>query len=261
MPESSFPQVLGELSAKERSDPRWMAALYKGGTHAPTPITFEEAEACMNGSDEEILFGLGRKLAKHLGRAPSEVTEVIWKTTRTVGMQDGPLSTCGKFVVIHRNPQNVFESQFRVSFGEGNRNPLRYAIFNESYQRAFDRIPPGRKFELHYDDLPEALNGLLEFLGVPDLGKWQEGRSAMAAVAEHCSWLSQITDEFQNNDVEKRGRLPRETVARLKLAMQLTRPLRSFLGPVRAHFDNRSLALYRRQAAALLAQHTNRPSC
>jgi hypothetical protein len=176
-------------------------------------------------------------------------------------MHTAPLATGGKFIVLRRNPQNVFESQFRVSFGEGNRNPFRYAIFNESYQRAFDRIPLERKFELHYDDLPEVLSDLLKFLGVPDLGKWQEGLSAMAAVAGHCSWLSQITDEFQNNDVEKRGRLPRETVARLKLAMQLARPLRPFLGPVRSHFDNRSLALYRQQAAFLLAQQSNRPSC
>lgn len=145
-----------------------------------------------------------------------------------------------------------------MSFGEGNRNLFRYAVFNESYQRAFNRIPRERKFDIHYDELPGALVDLMGFLELADQGKWEVGQSAMAAVAERCSWLSQITDEFQNRDEEKRRRLPPATVARLRMLMKIARPLRPLLGPMRSYFDNRSLALYRRQANEMLAQRSEK---
>jgi len=253
LPESSFPQILGSLTRSERTDPRWLAALYIAGTFPPTPITLDEAETCMGGSDEEILFRLGKMLAVKLGRPVDQVTEVVWKTTRTIGMHAGPLATGGKFVIIHRNPLNVFESQFRVSFGQGNRVPLRFAIFNESYQHAFHRIPGDRKFELNYDDLPGALVSLLEFLEVPDLGEWQDGQAAMSLVAERCSWLTQITGEFENTDAMKRDRLDPKMVNRVHTSMKLARPMRPFLGPIRSYFDARSASSIRDRAKQLLA--------
>ena len=253
MPESSFPQILGTLSRKERSDRRWLAALYIAGTFPPTPITIDEAEECMHGDNDEVLFSLGKALARRLERPVDLVTEVVWKTTRTIGMHTGPLATCGKFVVIHRHPMNVYESQFRVTFGEGNRIPLRYAIFMESYHNAFGRIPSHRKFDLHYDDLPGALDELLSFLEVPDAGDWQTGEAAMVVVAERCSWLTQITSEFQNTDVEKRARLDPKTVSRVQLAMKVARPFRPLLRPVRSYYDNSSARHIRQRANALLS--------
>jgi len=253
MPESSFPQILGSLDQKERSNERWLAALYIAGTFPPTPITLDEAEACMGGNDEEILFALGKALATKLSRPADEVTEVVWKTTRTIGMHKGLLATKGKFVIIHRNPLNVFESQFRVSFGKGNRNPLRFAVFNESYQNAFNRIPQDRKYELKYDDLPGALDGLLDFLGVEDYGEWPDGKGAMDLVAERCSWLNQITSEFENTDSLKRDRLDTKTVNQVNTAMAFARPLRPLLGPIRSYFDGRSVSSIRSRAKTLLA--------
>jgi hypothetical protein len=249
-PESSFPQVLGEMTSEERADPRRMAALYLGATFPPTPLSLEDAQACMMGTDADILVALGLACAVKLARDPSEVRAVIWKTPRTVGMHAAPLATGGKFIVLRRNPHNVFESQFRVGFGEKNRNPFRFAIFRESYEHAFARLPAGRVLETEYDDLPGSITTILDFLGLPDQGDWQNHQSSLAMAAEACSWMSEVNDEFVNRDPEKRKKLDPKQVARLNLALKIARPLRPLLGPLRRHFDVASLGPIRERAAA-----------
>lgn len=241
MPESSFPQVLGVISKNERMDKRWLAALYLGARFPPGPLNIDDAEACMNGSDEEILFSLGKAVATKLGRDPEQITNVIWKTTRMIGMHKGPLSTSGKFVILRRNVHNVFESQSRFEFGVKNRIPYRYAIFVQSYEHALQRCPQNRTFQMNYDDLPGIIEPLLSFLEIEDQGQWQSGRSAMDIVAENCSWLTDITSEFKNSDPEKRSRLKPTQIKRLNYFLSLTKPFKPFMGPVRRYFDNRSL--------------------
>jgi len=241
MPESSFPQALGVLSRKERADKRWMAALYLGSTFPPTPLSFDDALACMKGRDEDILNALGRSLAGKLGRNPDDVRTVVWKTTRTIGLHKGPLATSGRFVVLRRNPHNVFESQSRFEYGVRNRRPFRYAVFLQSYEHALSRLPSSRTFNLDYDETEERLPALLEYLRIEDQGVWEAGGSSMDLVAESCSWLTEITKDFCNTDPEKRARLAPAMVTRLDRAMLLTRPLRPFLGPLRAHYDMRSM--------------------
>lgn len=241
MPEASFPQVLGQISKKERADHRWLAALYLGSTFPPTPLTLNDAEACMTGSNDEILFSLGKALAAKLGRDPAQVTQVIWKTTRMVGMHEGLLSTEGKFVVLRRHAHNVFESQFRFDYGARNRKPFRYAIFAQSYEHALSKCPANRTFALEYDGIPGVLPPLFEFLGFPDHGEWLEGVSSMDLVASSCSWLAQVTGEFINTDAEKRTRLDPSMVLTVDHALAVTRPFRPLMGPLRRHFDNRSM--------------------
>lgn len=247
-PESSFPQVLGVISEKEREDRRWLAALYHGSTFVPTPLSLDEAEACMVGSNTQILTSLGLAVAAKLNRDPSQVRAIVWKTPRTVGMHAGPLSTRGRFIVLRRNPQNVFESQFRVGFGISNRNPYRFAVFRESYEHAFARLPSDRVFNLEYDDLPEALPRVLEFLGVPEAEEWEAFQSSLELAARHCSHMAQVTEEFQNSDSQKRANLKPDQVAALGRAMKLARPLRPLLGPVRSHFDWQSMGPIRERA-------------
>ena len=241
MPESSFPQVLGVVSSAERSNPKKLASLYLSSTFAPTPLTFEDAEACMSGSNEEILMALGKSLASKLGRNRDDVKVVVWKTTRTIGMHRGPMSTNGKFIVLRRHPQNVFESQFRFDYGTRNRKPFRYAVFSQSYEHALGRCPDERTFKLDYEEIPQLLPKLVEFLGIKDQGEWDTGVSSLDLVAERCSWLTQITEEFRNTDEEKRGRLDPKMVSSLNSMLTLTRPFRPFMGPLRAHFDRRSM--------------------
>lgn len=241
MPESSFPQALGVVNRNERADRRWMAALYLGSTFPPTPLSFEDALACMTGSDEEILHSLGLALAAKLGRNPDDVRTVVWKTTRTIGLHKGPLATSGRFVVLRRNPHNVFESQSRFEYGVRNRRPYRYAVFLQSYEHALAQLPDDRTFTLDYDETEERLPALLEYLEIENQGPWEGGGSSLDLVAESCSWLTQITEDFCNTDPEKRARLAPSMVRTLDLAMLVTRPLRPFMGPLRAHFDMRSM--------------------
>lgn len=253
-PESSFPQVLGEMTREERSDPTRMAALYIGATFPPTPLSIDDAESCMIGTDREILIALGLACAEKLGRDPTAVRAVIWKTPRTVGMHRAPLATGGRFLVLRRNPHNVFESQFRVGFGENNRNPFRFAIFRESYEHAFSRLPRERILETHYDDLPQSIDGILSFLGIDNRGEWKNHQSSLALAAEACSWMSEVNQEFVNRDMEKRRKLSAKQVSRLNLALALTRPLRCLLGPVRRHYDVSSLGPIRERAVEALAR-------
>lgn len=241
MPESSFPQALGFMSRKERSDRRWLAATYLGSTFPPTPLTFDDALRCMEGDDEKILTSLGRALAEKLGRDPLEVRTVVWKTTRTIGMHRGPLGTSGRFIVLRRHPHNVFESQSRFDYGGPNRKPLRYAIFSQSYEHALNRLPQERTFQIEYDDTELRLPALLEFLQIEDCGAWESGGSSLDLVAKSCSWLTQITEEFQNSDPEKRARLAPEMIRSVDRALAWTHPLRPFIGPLRAHFDRQSM--------------------
>jgi hypothetical protein len=253
-PESSFPQVLGAIRAKERADRRWLAALYIGATFPPTPLSLEDAEACMHGSNEEILIALGKAVAAKLDRDPADVRAVVWKSPRTVGMHRGPLSTPGRFIVLRRNPHNVFESQFRVGFGEKNRNPYRFAIFRESYEHAFSRLPKDRVLELGYDELPDALPRVLEFIGAPNLGKWESKQSSHDLAVVAFPWMSEVTQEFRNTDAEKLGHLDPRQIATLETAMKLARPIRPFIGPARFYFDRVSMGHIRERAQEMVAK-------
>jgi len=253
IPESSFPQVLGMVTHEERKDPRKLAALYLGSTFPPgpkppTPLTVENAAACMEGSDEQILINLGLALARKIGRNPGEVSTVLWKTTRTIRMNRGPLATSGKFVVLRRNRQNVFESQFRVDFGVRNRNPWRYAVFAQSYENAFGILPKNRTYHIDYERIPGQFADLLKFMDVKDLGEWESGSSSLALLSQSTPWLTTVTGEFKNTDAEKRERLEPAQKRSLERALFWTRPLRHFMGPIRDYYDRRSLGDILREA-------------
>jgi hypothetical protein len=252
-PESSFPQVLSVITDKERADKRWLAALYIGSTFVPTPLSLEEAEACMVGSDEEILVSLGLAIAEKLKRDSALIRLIVWKTPRTVGMSKVPLATSGKFVVLRRNPHNVFESQFRVAFGENNRNPYRFAIFRESYEHAFARLPRERVFEMEYDSLPGVLTPLQTYLGAENTGEWEDYESSLEMASKELSHMKTVTATFENKDPAKRANLQPSQIASLEFAIKLARPLRSLLGPVRAFYDRQSMGPIRERARAALA--------
>jgi len=247
-PESSFPQVLGAIEAKERADTRWLAALYLGATCTPTPLNLIEAQACMVGSDREILTSLGLAVAHKFGRDAEDVRAVVWKTPRTMNMQAGPISTDGKFIVLRRNPYNVFESQFRVGFGINNRRPFRFALFRESYEYAFARLPSERLLEVEYDSFPGVVTDIMQFLGLPDDGDWENQSGSAELAAASCDHMAEITQEFCNRDTEKRSNLKPEQVALLKRSLAQARWFRPFLGPIRNYFDRSSLTHMRFRA-------------
>ena len=258
MPESSFPQVLGMISEKERSNPRWLAALYRASTFPPrpappTPLMIRDAEKCMGGTNEEILFSLGKALATKLGRDESAVQTVVWKTTRTIGLHVGPMSTSGKFIILRRNPYNVFESQFRVEFGLRNRNPFRYAIFSQSYECAFKTVPAARKIELEYDEIPERFIELLAFLQIDSNSEWEQQVSSINIASQTVPWLSEVTGNFRNNDASKRDRLSNGQKSYLSFCLFSTKFLRPLTLPLRRHYDLKTFEQIRAGAHYQLA--------
>ena len=76
-PESSFPQILSELTPGERSDPLRLAALYVASTYSGTPLSLAESQACMSVTDNEILTNIALALASKLGRDPGKVKMAI----------------------------------------------------------------------------------------------------------------------------------------------------------------------------------------
>jgi hypothetical protein len=251
-PESSFPQILGVLTCRERQDPRMLAALYIASTFPGTPLNLDEAEACMCGDDPDILIQIGRALATKLGRDTSKLHTILWKTTRTIGMNAMPIATGGRFIVLHRHPHNVFESQFRVHFGANNRRPWRFAMFRESYEYAFSKLPSERTLHVEYDTIPRQLPTILQFLGIDNNTSWTQGSSALAAVAANRPWLSQIMETFENRDPEKRARLDPRVTKTLDRCISITSRLRPFLAPLRTAADYRTLGHIRVRSNAML---------
>lgn len=254
MPESSFPQVLGYLKDHERTDPRRLAGIYLGSTFVPTPLKFAEIESCMVGNDREILDQLARATAVAVGRDPQQLNCVIWKTVRTIGMHRVLEDLDARVVILRRHPHNVFESQSRFSYGVRNRKPLRYAVFRQSYEAAFAKLDVSQQLEIEYDDLPDALADICGFLEVPDLGVWADDSSHFAEAAGNCTWLSEVTREFQNRDLEKRARLDESACRTLDRCLSMTRPLRLAMHPVRRFFDRRSLGHVRKIADRTLKE-------
>jgi hypothetical protein len=251
-PESSFPQMLGLLTSKKDRDPKKLAALYHASTFPGTPLSLDDAEQCMHGGDEEILTSIALSLAEKAGRKAEDIRLVIWKTTRTISLNRGPLATNGRFVILRRHPHNVFESQFRVHFGLHNRQPLRFALFRQSYEWAFSRIPQNRKFELDYENIPDRMTSLLEFLQVEDHGFWEDGTSSLAHVAATRPWLSEILKEFRNDDAEKRARLDSGKTAALERALLYARLASPVMSLLRDHYDGQSVQHIRERAEELL---------
>jgi hypothetical protein len=248
VPESAFPQVLGLIGPHERADKRWLAALYLGATMSPTPLSIDDAEECMVGSNQEILTQIGLAVASKLGRNPSEICAVVWKTPKVTASLRGPLTTNGKFVILRRNPHNVFESQFRFHFGANNRHPFRFALFSESYESGFIRIPQSRKIDIEYDSLPASVDSILQFAGIADNGRWPEYVSSLKMASEQCYWLNEINNSFENRDSDKRKNLDAGQIQKLKLALKVARGFRPFLLPIRRYFDNVSLGHIKNRA-------------
>jgi hypothetical protein len=103
--------------------------------------------------------------------------------------------------------------------------------------------------EVHYDDLPDCIPGILGGLGINEIRLWENHRSTLHEATRKCSWLTTVNDEFVNKDAAKRANLPAAFVWSLRLAMLVARPMRAFLGPVRAHYDAQSVATHRDFAA------------
>jgi len=256
MPESAFPQLLGEIGKKERADKRWMAALYLASSFSGTLLTIDDAEACMVGDNAEILARLGHAMAEKTGRPQERVRLVVWKTTRMVSCLRGPLLTDGRFIVLRRHPHNVYDSQFRVPFGVNNRKPWRFAMFRASYEAAFKMIPANRRFDLEYEDIPARMKEMLDFAGLSDIGEWLTGGSSFDGVVESRPWHGEIRAGFHNTDATKRKAVDPATAASLDRISGLMDSCGPVMSLLRMRFDQRNFDDIRARARLLVAHRS-----
>lgn len=216
MPESFFPAMMDLIDEETFRDTDLMAALFIQSCSDGSPLDFAEARECITGDRLETIQRIARKVAVKIGRDPDAIAVTIWKSTRIVGKWKWAESVGGRFVILQRPMVNVFESQFRVHFGEKNRNPLRFALFAASYLWAFRHYPNDRTYRLRYAEIPDRMDDLAAWMG--SRKEAVAGRSgAVERMAGRNEWHSSIDKPFVDNDADKARNLPGHVVCLLKL--------------------------------------------
>ncbi|MDP2240436.1 MAG: hypothetical protein Q8K18_09790 [Burkholderiales bacterium] len=256
LPESYFPQILELLSPDELSDPSRLAAFFLASSPSGSLLSFEEAQACMVPADHaKTLVRLGLACALKTNREPSQVAIVIWKTTRIVSRWKLFAEAGGRFLVLRRNPLNVFESQFRVDFGYYNRNPLRFAAFQESYEAIFSRLPIDITYSVDYESIPEQLTAIQSWLGV-GAEHWIGGESSMAKTHAKEAWHSGLMDGFQSHDSMKRQNISTRQRLLLKAGQSMAKPIRPILVLLRDYYDRQIMKQIRIAADEILLKES-----
>lgn len=253
LPESHFPALLYRIDAGDLSNPDLVAALFLASCTDGSPLTFEEARDCVRGDRDATLDSLATKVAVKVGRDPETIKVVVWKYTRLVGASRDLAKSGGRFIILRRNPLNVFESQFRVPFGRHNRNPVRFALFEASYETTFAKYPRNTTMRINYPDLPNSIASVIGWVG----SNGRPRSDSAQGVGEHSGkmpWHSEITKPFRNSDAAKIRNLTSSQVTSYRLARTFLAWL-PLIGRLARHFaDQREIDACRKRAAELLAR-------
>lgn len=255
LPESHFPALLYRLDDGDLKNPDLVAALFMSSCTDGSPLTFEEARECVHGKKDEILDSLASKVAFKAGRNPETIKVVVWKYTRLVGVSRALVESEGRFIILHRDPLNVFESQFRVPFGLHNRNPARFALFEASYETAFARYPRDITMRIDYPDLPGSIAPVIGWIGSNGILR----SDAAHGVGEHSGkmpWHSDINKPFTNTDADKLRNLSPSQVMTYHIARIFFACL-PWIGRLARQFaDKRELEACRKRASDFLANRS-----
>jgi len=250
-PESFFPAVLEMMDTTELSEKRKVAALFVVSCSDGSPLTMEEAETCIHADKGQTLDALALAIAEKLGRDPAAIRAVVWKYTRMVGCWRFPAAHGGRFIILHRNPLNVYESQFRVPFGQKNKNPIRFALFSSSYTVAFAGYPKAQTLELGYPDIPARLPELIAWVG--SAGQKREASAGtLDEIAGRNPWHANINKPFENKDPEKLKNLSVWQTTGFHFGQIVFDTLGFLTRKARRAADVRQMASLRQQAANLL---------
>lgn len=202
LPEAYFPALLDTLDQDEFKNTERVASLFMATCLDGSPLTFEEARDCVCDDKLATLEAIESQVAIKYGRDPGSIRVVVWKYTRYVGKLPDLDRYNGHFVTLRRDPLNVFESQFRVDFGEKNRSTLRFALFESSYKAAFRAYPKERTLKIDYPDLPAAVPVILRTAGSSGI-KRDQSSGGLGDYSGNKPWHSEITKPFKNTDPEK----------------------------------------------------------
>lgn len=251
LPESFFPAVLELATDDELKDCRWMAALFVVSCSDGSPLELDEAEACIRENRQDTLDALANAIALKVGRNPAQIRTVVWKFTRMVGCRRFAASVGGRFIILHRNPLNVYESQFRVPFGDKNRNPARFALFSASYETAFSDYPDGKTLRLNYPEIPVSMPRVLDWIGSSTTLR---GASAggMGEISGQRPWHAEIDKPFKNDDARKLKNLSPWQTASYRLIRAALSLMPFVTRKARTMADQRQMAALRAQARDLL---------
>ncbi len=250
-PESFFPAVLEMLDPADLSEKRKIAALFVVSCSDGSPLTVQEAEACILPDKGRTLDALALAIAAKMGRSPSAITAVVWKYTRMVGCWRFPVAHGGRFIILHRNLLNVYESQFRVPFGEKNKNPVRFALFSSSYAVAFAEYPADQTLELEYPEIPARMPELVAWIG--SAGRKREASAGtLDEIAGKNPWHANINKPFENKDPEKLKNLAGWQTAGFYFGQIIFGTLGFLTRKARRIADIRQMESLRQQAADLL---------
>lgn len=202
LPESFFPATLELVDDATFSQRELMAGLFIASCSDGAPLDFNETLECITPDRKETLDRLATAIARHMERDPAKIRVVIWKATRIVGCWKFAESMGGRFLILDRPLLNIYNSQFRVHFGQKNRNPLRFSLFAASYEWAFRHYPANKTRRLAYANIPSEIEAIAKWAGSE--GKMRaEGESAVSRTAGNNAWHSGIGSQFQNRDREK----------------------------------------------------------
>ncbi len=204
VPEAYFPQILAFLPEQDLASRQTLARVFLATCDAGFSLSLAELEsAIVPGHWRETFVEIGLRCAEKAGRDRESVKAIVWKSTRMLTGYAAMRDAGARFVILRRNPINVFDSQFRVGFGIHNRNPLRFAAFRQSYEALFYAMRRFDVFELDYESIPNELPALVDWLGGRTLLR-REGGSTMADTMARHDWHSGLLDGFNSTDAQKR---------------------------------------------------------
>jgi hypothetical protein len=255
LPESYFPALLESARRDEAKNPDWMAALFLASCLDGSPLSFEEARGCIRDDKTATLEAIESEVARKFGRRPESIRTVVWKYTRFVGRQPDLEKLNGNLIILRRNPLNVFESQFRVPFGEKNRSAARFALFEASYEAAYRHYPRGRTLEVAYQDMQPAIQEILKLTNSAGIKRDR----ASGGVGDHSGrnpWHSEITKPFKNTDPAKLKNLLPSQVRSYGIASKLLKRLPLVGIAARKVADKREFLAAGRRATAVIARQT-----
>jgi len=156
---------------------------------------------------------------------------LVLKTTRLLGYANKVnINYEYRNIWIDRNPLNIFESLTRVSFGENNSNPLRFAVWYSSYY--FTKI----RFNSEIVCYSESVNYVRNL---------PEGSTVLKSYSSEYhstkSWHANLNKNFNNTDLQKLENLSKYDIIAIQLSIFILKLFAPIFNYLRISYDKKLL--------------------
>lgn len=254
LPECMFPPLIDMLELAEFRKKRKVAEMFLASCTDGFPMSVEEIERCIMDTPTETIDSIVAAFTRLSGRDPDKIRAFVWKSTRMVGCHQFWQESGGRFVILKRPPLNVYESQFRVHFGQKNRNPIRFALFESSYRIAFRNYPEEATFRIEYAEIPRRLEELVGWFGSAGLLRNDGKAGSLNSTSSKQYWHANIDKPFENNDEQKINNLSSSQIAGYRLGKLIFSFVPYLVRAARKAADRRQMKAIRNAAAGLAAR-------